>query len=564
MVYNAAEVHGPQSKVGPTTSSIRRRPSTITVGYSARPPHGTTSHPGEQTSVAETNENLGKIREDLMVKRLSIRQERKRLRQQRAKLLNSEIEFLNTLRRHENTVEESDKTGLSQLYTDINAAFDMVGPEEEEYNEQEDDIFNLEDDMHVLEYDLKIKEKIAPGRDDNSVIALDPGHSDLEQPGPSARSSSSRGVDDEASSMDRYLSRIGDAELIKERIMDLDDEQAQILDEKHRREAVGVTLYPPNQEFLDNVNANRSALFEELRLVETEIEQLRAGAGLPPSPAVAQSPSFRLPPTPPSPPSYIVPRPPPPPPPPREPPPLSQKNSPQNPLVRSRSDSYNFGTPLWRKISARSQSEATIARRPINQRNNRDRISQWIMERLMDSSVEKAQLQAFFDDKGLDSRAWWSGVRKYLQMDRELSKLPHLATAVGASGGAGNAVNTFVTEVPDQDLDEMKQQDMISEISPLGVTEMQAPSETLLREIDQEISQIADFDLDEEDAHPSSVSDANWPVHPQTSQILLQGTDQENLQTVKSALDQKNAHSTPRSEANRSSHFQALALWFKK
>ncbi|KAI4137014.1 MAG: hypothetical protein L6R39_007514, partial [Caloplaca ligustica] len=72
----------------------------------------------------------------------------------------------------------------------------------------------------------------------------------------------------------------------------------------------------------------------------------------------------------------------------------------------------------------RRKSEADVWDVPDDPRSSRERINQWILERLKHSRIEKARHRAILNDPSLTREAWWSLVLGFWQHDRAAHSSP--------------------------------------------------------------------------------------------------------------------------------------------
>lgn len=75
--------------------------------------------------------------------------------------------------------------------------------------------------------------------------------------------------------VEQYLSRKGDAEILKEQLLQMSEEQAQVLEKKEIRARVGLDLDADSQAILDSFDGRFYALQQELENVEEDISRLQ-------------------------------------------------------------------------------------------------------------------------------------------------------------------------------------------------------------------------------------------------------------------------------------------------
>jgi hypothetical protein len=96
----------------------------------------------------------------------------------------------------------------------------------------------------------------------------------LEQGTTSASTQSGR-VDDESRAIKRYLSRKGDAVILREQLIDMEAEQAQLVEEEQIRAQVGLSLDADSRAFLEGFEKHRDTLRREIEHVEEDISRLQ-------------------------------------------------------------------------------------------------------------------------------------------------------------------------------------------------------------------------------------------------------------------------------------------------
>jgi hypothetical protein len=74
---------------------------------------------------------------------------------------------------------------------------------------------------------------------------------------------------------DQYLSSVGDVDLLQERIMDMRDEKAQLLEEQSTREFLGLSLDDDSLQFLASVDQEEEVLQDELEYAEIGLQALK-------------------------------------------------------------------------------------------------------------------------------------------------------------------------------------------------------------------------------------------------------------------------------------------------
>lgn len=159
------------------------------------------------------------LREEVMQARLTLRELGLNLREPRSQVRNLHNQLLTSWQSHWNRGHEPDGDSLTAIYEKMQRLLDDIGPLEEAYSEQEDE-------LHVLEYRLGEIEKKLYSK--TVVLNMDL-HSDTSSSSSSEVSEvllptfSGGTTNDEA--IQRYLDRVGDANIARERVLILQQER---------------------------------------------------------------------------------------------------------------------------------------------------------------------------------------------------------------------------------------------------------------------------------------------------------------------------------------------------
>ena len=314
--------------------------------------------------------------------RLELRERRAELKQDRAQARELEAQLWRNFQNFWNGNAGLDKSTLDPLYFEMNKTRDELGPKEENYNE-------LEDDLDTLEYRLETKESHFYSRFEKTYRddKIQPSFSDSsDETHPAwSRGSASEHTDNSSSPSNRYLSKIGDATIIRERLSELEAEQLYYLNVERERDAMGYPLYQPNVEFLNTFPEVQAQYLEELRRIEEDLRTLGYEAGIlekSPDEEISSSASHGIP---------------------------SRPASLQD--VSPSSASIQVTAPPRR----RSDGDVSHATQHINPRT---RINLWILEVLTNSPLERARHKAILDNPALNDSAWLRLVREYAEKDR--------------------------------------------------------------------------------------------------------------------------------------------------
>ncbi|KAI4214756.1 MAG: hypothetical protein LQ351_002832 [Letrouitia transgressa] len=338
--------------------------------------------PNGDRAVLDKSE-ISDLRSQVTRARLRLRELRVELRQQHSTVRELEARFIKILQRHWGHGEDLDQAACKTLYNQISAALDELGPLEEKYEEKEDD-------LDTLDFELEAKETRFYERFEEiqftEAYRSDISSSSHGSPASLTREPHPSYLVDESSPAYRYLSRFGDAKIVRERLFELDNEKDQYSELERDRENLGVPVYPPNVEFIMKYDQVRSEYVHELEKIEKDLHTLELEAGLDYSmfderilPLTITDPSTRD----------------------------------SSPTLRSlKSDQLLAVLPKPVNI-LRRKSENDLD----DSQSSRDRINEWILDRLKSSLIEKAVYKANLNDRKLDDSKWWKLVCEYWSKD---------------------------------------------------------------------------------------------------------------------------------------------------
>ncbi|KAL8668720.1 MAG: hypothetical protein Q9168_006658 [Polycauliona sp. 1 TL-2023] len=318
--------------------------------------------------------------------RLELRERRVEMRQQHGLIRSLETRLLKKWRMFNNSTNGD---AITELHAELCIALDKLGPIEVDYDEREDG-------LDTLEYDLEEKE--AGFYEQNSSVEPLENDGRLLTQHSSTLTLSDEFKQDLLSPQYQYYSRIGDAQIARERLMDLASQKDLYLNIEREREALGIPLYQDNIDFLSQYDDFHAEHQKDLENIERDIQSLGIQAAAPlinveaPSGRVTfQELGWDL--------EANTGD--------RHSSPVSEPGHPGRSSPSPSSDEY-----------PRRKSENDMWDLPIDTGSSRDRINHWILERLKDSRFERALHKAELDSPNLDYEAWCSLVRQFWQLDR--------------------------------------------------------------------------------------------------------------------------------------------------
>ncbi|KAI4174587.1 MAG: hypothetical protein LQ343_002160 [Gyalolechia ehrenbergii] len=333
-------------------------------------------------------QDISRIREQVIMNRLDLRERRVGMRQQHVIVRNLEAQIL---RHWQMDVDLVDQDAIHHLHGELCTALEQLGPMEEDYDDKEDG-------LDTLEFDLEVKEKRFYRHHCRSASEGSLGSPTTRRTSMSTLSEEmdrhSPDRQDLLSPQTQFYSRIGDAKIVRERLMELEAQRDHYLEIERDREALNIPLYQENIDFLSNYENEYAEHVEELERIEKDIQGLAIQAGLVSANDLndtAATPDV-----------------------------MGIANI--SPALRGGSpatEPQNFGCwYLPAEEPPRRKSEGDVWEIPNDPRSTRERINLWILERLEHSKLEKARHMAILNDPKLDHKTWLNLVHKYWQMDR--------------------------------------------------------------------------------------------------------------------------------------------------
>lgn len=323
------------------------------------------------------------LREEVMQARLTLRELGLNLREPRSQVRNLHSQLLTSWQSHWNRGHEPDGDSLTTIYEKMQRLLDDIGPLEEAYSEQEDE-------LHVLEYRLGETEKKLYSK--TVVLNMDL-HSDTSPSSPNEVSEESvillptfsgGTTNDEA--IQRYLDRVGDANIARERVLILRQERDEYFGTAQQRLALGVPQYQPNVEFLEEFEKNYELRVQEMNAINEDLPQLAAAAGIDNAPENIQDLSL---------------------------------NAPADPWgVTLRATWPQLPVPADGSKLRRTLSDGDLSKlRKTDTSSFRERINNWILENLAVSKLEQFHQHLILGSPNLQEHEWWDLVLRYWKQE---------------------------------------------------------------------------------------------------------------------------------------------------
>ncbi|KAI4132795.1 MAG: hypothetical protein LQ338_000499 [Usnochroma carphineum] len=334
-------------------------------------------------------EEIVQIREQVIMSRLDLRERRVEMREQHGFVRSLEAQIL---RHWQSNEAYDDQRSVTRLHGELCAALEQLGPMEEDYDEKEDELNMLEFDLEANQ--ARFYRRYVRRRINKSLGSLSTDRSSISTL-PEELDAKVADTQDLLSPQNQYYSRVGDAKIVRERLMELEAQRSQFLDIERERDALNIPSYQENTDFLINYDKEHAEHLEELERIEQEIHELGSRAGLV-GPYDTTSTVAA--------------------------PPIGDSLSEDKAESRQRSpftDREQTGQSIPSAPEPpRRKSETDVWNVPHDPRSSRQRINQWILERLKDSQIERARHRAILNDPSLGPEAWWRLVLEFWQHDR--------------------------------------------------------------------------------------------------------------------------------------------------
>lgn len=299
-------------------------------------------------------EELAELRERTLTERMKLERKRKQLREIRMKAGDIEAQIITQFREvlEQHNIEFPPK--LLTLYSDVQATRDCLGGLEDDYNQAESEYGTLE--WTYSNRESRFYRKFGSGG--GSSASSESSEYPVLPDGPEAQ----------------YSSALGELEMLKEQLSELQREHAEQLEEKNRRELYGLPISIPDASFLEDFPRWEEELQRDIKAAEFKAQQLRD----------------------------------------------ELKPHEQHKGSRRASDSY-LPTPIKvstaRHVINMPQSESALASLVEQFTDKRKRISDWILESLKCSPFERARLKSRIGIDDLDDDAWWKLVVEHWNQD---------------------------------------------------------------------------------------------------------------------------------------------------
>lgn len=225
-------------------------------------------------SMAELAKRLSEKRIDVLAVRISLQEKRLALRQEFEASIEKDARFLQNLRTL-CAAAYSDElkpiiTQLDSLAAHLANSRDLIFPRQDDYNQMEDHLIQEEFELKELEsrfYTSRLSTKTSPISGNDIALLED---DDLT----SGSNTAAFGSITYNPKEQRYLSRLGDMDIIQERIAETYNERSRILSDQDTRNLVGKHIDSDSKSFLDSFPQTIRHLELDLEMIQKDVSRL--------------------------------------------------------------------------------------------------------------------------------------------------------------------------------------------------------------------------------------------------------------------------------------------------
>ncbi|MCJ1297642.1 hypothetical protein MMC08_000430 [Hypocenomyce scalaris] len=216
------------------------------------------------------------LRQRIMRSRLHLREKRKELRDERARASDLETDFMQSIRESWELGTVPDKESLFELYATLQETRNLLGPLEDDYDQEEDGYNAAEFELDEKEERLYLKKPDSSSP--NDYQGSFPGSIPTDSTASSLTSHKSESSESHKAIVFEYWSRVGDGNLVREKLEDLRFEHAQILNNMRVRDNLDVEPYTENVEFLAAFKEKEAEVLVEMLDIKADVKRLEQGA----------------------------------------------------------------------------------------------------------------------------------------------------------------------------------------------------------------------------------------------------------------------------------------------
>ncbi|KAG4435142.1 hypothetical protein IFR05_009374 [Cadophora sp. M221] len=221
---------------------------------------------------------IKRLRSEIWSQRSRVQEMRGSLRDKQDRKATADDNYIQYVRLRGHGVQFGNRTS-SDEQTEIDVLFDACVTAREEYGPLEDALNAIETNLSVNEFELDRLERKFYDQPSKPQVPpmLNPGNEDVSSISPSVASTDSGSESGQQFHplVTQYLSRLGDVDLLRERLDELLEERYMLEEEREKRARVKMKLSDENEEWLANYSHVESGLIEEYENATKEMEKLK-------------------------------------------------------------------------------------------------------------------------------------------------------------------------------------------------------------------------------------------------------------------------------------------------
>jgi hypothetical protein len=219
-----------------------------------------------------TKKQLGQLRLSTLQTRVKAHEMRNALRRERSETTDADVRFMTALQSFMSQTQSKLPDRLLQLYEDCQTTRETYLPLEDDYNATENKLDRQEYELGNVERRFYARlDGEAAGSYSEPEGSMVFGDSDgLAQSTPSVGTFS-----EYPARLIEYFSRIGDSNIVRERLENLRGHRAALVEEQSTREAFHLSLDLEAQAFLQNFEQSHTLMQNKLAHIEADVDRLK-------------------------------------------------------------------------------------------------------------------------------------------------------------------------------------------------------------------------------------------------------------------------------------------------
>ncbi|KAH7357095.1 hypothetical protein BKA65DRAFT_548481 [Rhexocercosporidium sp. MPI-PUGE-AT-0058] len=219
-----------------------------------------------------------RLRKEIWGQRSRVHECRGVLRDKQQVKAAADDQYIQYVRKHGHGIKFETQASLDGQ-TEIGALYRACVEARDDYGPMEDDCNALESKLSVMEFELDSLERKLYDRSPSApappMVDYDATHHFSSLPSSSSSDSGTEKSRELHPLVLKYLSKLGDLEIFRERLDELLDERYILEEEKEKRARVNLKLSDENEEWLANYSTVEDGLIEQFETAQNEAEKLK-------------------------------------------------------------------------------------------------------------------------------------------------------------------------------------------------------------------------------------------------------------------------------------------------